>query len=72
MTQSSGHAKEPKSPFQCDQCDPTFSRTLHLKRRSLKHSKSRTFSCARCRKGFSRRDMVGKHERKGKGGLRSC
>ncbi|KAJ3351518.1 hypothetical protein HDU83_008896 [Entophlyctis luteolus] len=51
-----------KLALSCEFCEQTFSRSHDLKRHLFSHKGERPFSCGRCGKGFSRRDILRKHE----------
>ncbi|KAJ3388384.1 hypothetical protein HDU84_009818 [Entophlyctis sp. JEL0112] len=58
-TPSSGAVK---LALACEFCEQTFSRSHDLKRHLFSHKGERPFSCGRCGKGFSRRDILRKHQ----------
>lgn len=47
---------------QCEYCDKTFSRSTHLRRHLLTHTKEKHFKCKICCKAFSRSDHLAIHE----------
>lgn len=60
--EKSSEEKESPGKFACQYCDKTFSRTTHLRRHILTHTKEKQYHCTICSKSFARSDHLAKHE----------
>ena len=59
----SGEKPNQCSPYQCDQCEKSFTQSSHLRRHLYTHNCVKLYQCSRCTKAFSTKQHLTAHMR---------